>query len=151
MLRIRARNRRATMSSEQLPESGAGGQESGTPNFADLYKEVHPDAIDDPEKARVMAHASDADEMEGKVARSDATLSLLETHRGIVPPDGVFTSDGPYDAIKDARNKLAEAEADRKKADDSAEQAGKLYDQIQATRSFRSSSDTPQSAPEENR
>jgi hypothetical protein len=151
MVRIRARNGRATMSSEHSPESGAGDQEPGTPNFADIYKEVHPDAIDDPEKARVMAHASHYTEMEGKVARSDATLALLETHDGIVPPDGHVVHDHPLAAIKGAQEKLAEAEALRKEADDEAEQAGKLYDQIQATRSSPRSSDTPQGAPEENR
>ena len=124
------------MSSEHLPDAGGGAQESATPNFADIYKEEHPDAVDDPEKARVMAHASDAAEMEGKVARSDAVLALLETkpHVATSDLDGAIVYDEPLAAEEGAEYNTAQAEAARKEADAKAEWAGKTYDRIQATK-----------------
>jgi len=138
------------MSSEHVPAPEGGSQESTAPNFADIYKEVHPDAVEDSEKARVMAHASDAAETEGVRMRQAATGALLGTKGDVTRPDGE-SYENQREAAADAVLLTADAEDARKEADVQAEWAGNQYDKIQATKTSSRTDGPAKTAPEENR
>src|SRR5436305_1504178 len=118
--------KRKIMAAEHLADGGGGGEESKPPNFSEIYKEAHPGAIEDVEKARAMAHASDGAETAGAEARRDAMQALLDVKDAGQGDSGY---ENPREAGAEAILKYGEAKEARQEADAQAEHAGKLYDQ----------------------
>jgi hypothetical protein len=139
------------MPSEHLPAAEKGPQESTSPNYAKLYKEAHSDAVDDPEKARVMEHASDAPETAGVKARQDATQALLDIKDESRAPEDESIGSPRDDRMLDAHDHLSAAQRHRKQADEESDYAARMYDSIQATKTSPKEDGPTQVVSEENR
>ena len=108
--------------SEQLGQDPAA--EDRSVDYKSLYKEAHPDAIEDPHKAEVMAHASQGHEEEVTLERQRAVDRAIEA--GQLGAAGQVRDAVHMEGAADASAEGAERA--RQKADDSADFAGEIYD-----------------------
>jgi len=88
------------------------------------YLQLHPNAVVDPAKAMVMAHASHGQEEAFVVARGLA----LQAASNIGNRE--FRGSGNRDATNAARHHSHQAEKAREVADNQARLAGNIYDQV---------------------
>ena len=95
---------------------------SPSTDYDALYKEAHPDAIDNKEKAEVMAYASRRPESRIPELRAEALNAASK-----VGGAGYESGPGMMDRAKKA---VLEAEAARKHADQIAKDAGDVYDRV---------------------
>jgi hypothetical protein len=103
--------------SEQPHESQP--ENTGATDFAALYKEAHPDAVEDVKKAELMARAGDAAETEVAQHRTAA----LETAAKTGDPDRDMADD-----VAEVEDHIEAAEDARQQADLKEGAVGDVYD-----------------------